>query len=219
MAYNPSTNIVVSGKTFTDVPSVLFKTPDGSTVNFAHVGGQIRFSPTLEEQTQNVANYEDVIIDPITSTLLNQLDSDFIAENIKKDIDLFGLVGMLEAGGSSVKDFFFSTTSLSSNSRDLVIPWHNVPDVLIVIGPLICRSNSVVGLVINIKDADGGIYQEKWRYQSKEFLYGTSVTDGSLFTLSRYGDNAFQILLNSGETSYGEFFGGLNYRVFAAKIF
>ena len=24
---------------FTDVPSVLFKTPDGSTVNFAHVGG------------------------------------------------------------------------------------------------------------------------------------------------------------------------------------
>lgn len=99
MAYNPSTNIVVSGKTFTDVPSVLFKTPDGSTVNFAHVGGQIRFSPTLEEQTQNVANYEDVIIDPITSTLLNQLDSDFVAENIKKDVDLFGLVGTLEAGG------------------------------------------------------------------------------------------------------------------------
>lgn len=99
MAYNPSTNIVVSGKTFTDVPSVLFKTPDGSTVNFAHVGGQIRFSPTLEEQTQNVANYEDAIIDPITSTLLNQLDSDFVAENIKKDVDLFGLLGTMEAGG------------------------------------------------------------------------------------------------------------------------
>lgn len=98
MAYNPSTNIVVSGKTFTDVPSVQFKTPDGSTVNFAHVGGQIRFSPTLEEQTQNVANYEDVIIDPITSTLLNQLDSDFVAENIKKDVDLFGLLGTMEAG-------------------------------------------------------------------------------------------------------------------------
>lgn len=106
MAYNPSTNIVVSGKTFTDVPSVLFKTPDGSTVNFAHVGGQIRFSPTLEEQTQNVANYEDVIIDPITSTLLNQLDSDFVAENIKKDVDLFGLVGTLEAGGGG-GDFNF----------------------------------------------------------------------------------------------------------------
>ena len=101
MAYNPGTNIVVSGKTFMDVPSVQFKTPDGATVNFAHVGGQIRFSPTLEEQTEDVANYQDVIINPITSTLLNQLDSDFIAENIKKDVDLFGLLGTLEAGGGS----------------------------------------------------------------------------------------------------------------------
>ena len=95
MSYNPNANIVVSGKTFENVPSVQFKTPDGTMVKFAHVGGQIRFSPTLEEQTQNVANYEDVIIDPITSTLLNQLDSDFVAENIKKDVDLFGLVGTL----------------------------------------------------------------------------------------------------------------------------
>lgn len=96
MEYNPSTNIVVSGKTFMDVPSVQFKTPNGATVNFAHVGGQIRFSPTLEEQTEDVANYQDVIINPITSTLLNQLDSDFVAENIKKDVDLFGLVGTSE---------------------------------------------------------------------------------------------------------------------------
>lgn len=29
MAYNPSTNIVISGKTFMDVPSVQFKTPNG----------------------------------------------------------------------------------------------------------------------------------------------------------------------------------------------
>lgn len=99
MAYNPSTNIVVSGKTFMDVPAVQFKTPDGATVNFAHVGGSIRFSPTLEEQTNNVENFSNAIIDPITSTLLNQLDSDFVAENIKKDVDLFGLVGTLEAGG------------------------------------------------------------------------------------------------------------------------
>ena len=95
MAYNPGTNIVVSGKTFMDVPSVQFKTPDGATVNFAHVGGQIRFSPTLEEQTEDVANYQDVIINPITSTLLSQLDSDFVAENIKKDVDLFGLLGTM----------------------------------------------------------------------------------------------------------------------------
>ena len=96
MADNPRTKIVVSGKTFMDVPAVQFKTPNGATVNFAHVGGQIRFSPTLEEQTEDVSNYQDVIINPITRTLLNQLDSDFVAENIKKDVDLFGLVGTSE---------------------------------------------------------------------------------------------------------------------------
>lgn len=104
MAYNPSANIVISGKTFMDVPAVQFKTPNGATVNFAHVGGQIRFSPTLEEQTEDVANYQDVIIDPITSTLLNQLDSDFVAENIKKGVDLFGLSGTLEAGGGGTEE-------------------------------------------------------------------------------------------------------------------
>lgn len=104
MAYNPSTNIVVSGKTFMDVPAVQFKTPDGATVNFAHVGGSIRFSPTLEEQTNNVENFSNAIIDPITSTLLNQLDSDFVAENIKKGVDLFGLSGTLEAGGGGTEE-------------------------------------------------------------------------------------------------------------------
>lgn len=104
MAYNPNANIVISGKTFMDVPSVQFKTPNGATVNFAHVGGSIRFSPTLEEQTNNVENFSNAIIDPITSTLLNQLDSDFVAENIKKGVDLFGLLGTLEAsaGGGFV---------------------------------------------------------------------------------------------------------------------
>ena len=134
MAYNPSTNIVVSGKTFMDVPSVQFKTPDGATVNFAHVGGQIRFSPTLEEQTQNVANYEDVIIDPITSTLLNQLDSDFVAENIKKDVDLFGLVGTMEAGGGGgteelsalLKIFGCSDYEISVVQENTAYPYHHI---------------------------------------------------------------------------------------------
>ena len=126
MAYNPNANIVVSGKTFMDVPSVQFKTPDGATVNFAHVGGSIRFSPTLEEQTNNVENFSNAIIDPITSTLLNQLDSDFVAENIKKDVDLFGLVGTLESGGSSAKEPYIEETYDSShNFVAAVLHGHN----------------------------------------------------------------------------------------------
>lgn len=53
-------------------------------------------------------------------------------------MDLFGLVGTLEAGGSSVKDFFFSTVTLSSPSTNMVIPWPNIPDVLIIVGPPYC---------------------------------------------------------------------------------
>ena len=124
MAYNPSTNIVVSGKTFMDVPAVQFKTPDGAMVNFAHVGGSIRFSPTLEEQTNNVENFSNAIIDPITSTLLNQLDSDFVAENIKKDVDLFGLVGTMEGGeGSSWTDNYSVFATGTFTPTEKVTEW------------------------------------------------------------------------------------------------
>lgn len=131
MAYNPNANIVISGKTFMDVPSVQFKTPDGATVNFAHVGGSIRFSPTLEEQTNNVENFSNAIIDPITSTLLNQLDSDFVAENIKKDVDLFGLLGTLEGGGTEelsalLKIFGCSDYEISVVQEDTVYPYQRI---------------------------------------------------------------------------------------------
>lgn len=129
MAYNPGTNIVVSGKTFMDVPAVQFKTPNGATVNFAHVGGQIRFSPTLEEQTEDVANYQDVIINPITSTLLNQLDSDFVAENIKNGVDLFGLLGTLEAGGGTIsgRKFISGEITFSETPTSEITISHDAP--------------------------------------------------------------------------------------------
>lgn len=40
-----------------------------------------------------------VTINPITSTLLTSLDADFAAMNIKKDVNMFGLVGTFEGGG------------------------------------------------------------------------------------------------------------------------
>ena len=40
-----------------------------------------------------------VTINPITSTLLTSLDADFVATNIKKDVNMFGLVGTFEGGG------------------------------------------------------------------------------------------------------------------------
>lgn len=89
-------DLVISGKTFEGVPSIQIKTADGGMTTFANVEGNRNVTPSLENQIINVAEYETVTLDAITSTLLNQLDSDFVAENIKKDVNLFGLVGTSE---------------------------------------------------------------------------------------------------------------------------
>lgn len=67
---------------------------------FANVEGSSRATPSLESQVIDVAEYETITVDPITSVLLNQLDSDFVAGNIKNGVDLFGLMGTMEAGSA-----------------------------------------------------------------------------------------------------------------------
>ena len=136
---------------------------------------------------------------------------------------LDGMASMLESieagGGSSTKDFYFGTITIANPGRDMFVGWPNIPDVLVATGPLNSSSPDRVGLAIHIKDADGGIYQEKWRYQSTKYLIGTSVTDGSLFTLSEESGYGFRIIINSGESSFGSFFAAAGYKVFAAKLF
>lgn len=61
-------------------------------------------SPSTSEQTvcaSGVYTTGAQKVAAITKNLLAQLDPDFVAANIKKDVDLFGLVGTLEAGGST----------------------------------------------------------------------------------------------------------------------
>ena len=130
------------------------------------------------------------------------------------------LIDAIEAGGgSSTKDFYFGTITIANTGRVMFVEWPNIPDVLVITGPLNSSSSDRVGLAIHIKDADGGIYQEKWRYQSTKYLIGTSVTDGSLFTLSKKSNSGFDININSGESSFGSYFSTAEYKVFAAKLF
>ena len=128
------------------------------------------------------------------------------------------LIESIEAGG----DFYFGTNTPLNKIEYMIAPFPNIPDVIVIVGPVSGYSSSdIVGLAIHIKDANGGVYQEKWRYQSTKYLIGTSATDGSLFTLSEYtSNNGFSITINSGESSYGKYFGAAKeYKVFAAKLF
>lgn len=70
-------NVTIAGASYSGVPAIDVPKSGGGTARF---------------------------IDPaeINATLLATLDSDFVAENIKKNVDLFGLVGTLEGGGGDI---------------------------------------------------------------------------------------------------------------------
>lgn len=59
------------------------------------------YTPSLSAQTISAGQYLSgkQTISAVTKELLANLDADFVAGNIKKDVNLFGLVGTLEGGG------------------------------------------------------------------------------------------------------------------------
>lgn len=63
-------------------------------------------TPSLSTQTITPDSpnngLSSVSVSAVTKELLATLDSDFKAENIKKDVDLFGLIGTLEGGGGNL---------------------------------------------------------------------------------------------------------------------
>lgn len=211
MAYNPSTNIVVSGKTFMDVPAVQFKTPNGATVNFAHVGGQIRFSPTLEEQTEDVANYQDVIINPITSTLLNQLDSDFVAENIKKDVDLFGLLGTLEDGGGFVSG---TITPASSAIQTITHNLGKQPTGIAIFCSLSASSNKKTGVYSVVGDENGQYCSTYFSGVIEGYLASPISGFSTNCTIAEANDTTFKCALfgTNVNSAYANLLSGVEYR-------
>lgn len=70
---------------------------------------QQTITPTL------TAGFQRVFVNPITSTLLASLDADFTAANIKKDVDMFGIVGTYEGNPPTVQSKT-ATPSLSSQT-------------------------------------------------------------------------------------------------------
>ena len=213
MAYNPGTNIVVSGKTFMDVPSVQFKTPDGATVNFAHVGGSIRFSPTLEEQTNNVENFSNAIIDPITSTLLNQLDSDFVAENIKKDVNLFGLLGTLEAGGGSGSKISTGTYTSAADTAYITVQ-HTLGVIPTFAFVCVLYGGSERGLLMLFQnELTLTVNYEYGNYlDASEPLTAAGSTEAKIYNIRAYGANESDISFGVNTTNWSLFMAGNTYQ-------
>lgn len=96
------------------------KTGTGVTVSASElVSGNKALTPSTTAQTNiDVKNYATASVSAITKELLASLDADFVAENVKKDVDLFGLIGALEGGGGGLK--FASGTYIPAS--EITIP-------------------------------------------------------------------------------------------------
>lgn len=77
--------------------------------------GNKAITATTSTQTGiDVTNYATASVAAITKELLASLDTDFVAENIKKDVDLFGLLGTLEGGGDFNVSAFYGASKATS---------------------------------------------------------------------------------------------------------
>lgn len=128
MANNPYVNkVIVNNQTIIDLSGDTVdaaKLLDGYTAHDksgAPITGNIQslaaqtITPALTEQEIAAGKYlsGNQTIAPITAQLLTQIDPDFVAENIKKDVNLFGLVGNLEGVSAAYGTFTPSSTVLS----------------------------------------------------------------------------------------------------------
>ena len=93
-------NVTIAGAQYSDVPAIDLPKTGGGTARFYDPQGNKVLTPSLAAQTNvDVKTFATASVAAITKELLASLDSDFVAGNIKDGVNLFGLVGTLEAGG------------------------------------------------------------------------------------------------------------------------
>lgn len=140
-------------------------------------------SPSTDQITINPDSgytLSSVTVEPITGTLLSSLNTDFRADNIRKDIDLFGITGTLDPSGGSFnpypwKDIEVGTITPSSNTTTLYINE---------------SKGTPLALVISLADMNG-------ISQSNNVIYNAS------FSTSNVKANPAHIVVYQGALSVG----------------
>lgn len=140
-------------------------------------------SPSTDQITINPDSgytLSSVTVEPITGTLLSSLNTDFRADNIRKDIDLFGITGTLDPSGGSFnpypwKDIEVGTITPSSNTTTL-----NIDE----------SKGTPLALVISLADMNG-------ISQSNNAIYNAS------FSTSNVKANPAHIVVYQGALSVG----------------
>lgn len=185
-----------------------FKTASVGAISSTYVGSGVTrkaaatVAPSTSEQTvcaSGVYTTGEQKVSAITKELLASLDADFIADNIKKDVDLFGLIGTLEAGGgggsSNIATGTFTTTDdITSN----IVINHNLgvkPKFIIVVSSnaeAYTGSNPILLSFYYIYEYQTGIYGHKYQNPNSKnagFVSGQASNSSSATTGAWYRVN------------------------------
>ena len=166
---------------------------------FANVEGSSRATPSLESQVIDVAEYETIIVDPITSVLLNQLDSDFVAGNIKSGVDLFGLMGTMESGSNNFASGIFTPIDTTASQIEITHGLGATPELVFIAAASIANR----------------CYNNQKPYGQTFFYYVKVGTEGIQYGARyRMADTSSESF-NSSKNITGTFGTGLNYYIAA----
>lgn len=198
-----------------------FKTVSVDAISSTYVGSGVTkkaaatVSPSTSEQTvcaSGVYTTGAQKVAAITKNLLAQLDPDFVAANIKKDVDLFGLVGTLEAGGGGgkaykiVSGYLYSTSTDTDGSFTLAHNLGCTTVLFMMMRPATFSLNDgQIGCVLYVNpDADESIapefnwetYRKKFQaivqYDNNFFVSAlTGTADNNSISFSRYKNGRF----------------------------
>lgn len=212
MANNPYVNkVIVNNQTIIDLSGdtvAAAKLLDGYTAHDksgAQITGNIQslaaqtITPALTEQEIAAGKYlsGNQTIAPITASLLTQLDPDFVAENIKKDVNLFGLIGTLS--GANAVTGTFTTGNTNEKYKDIVHNLGETPNFVAVFNT-------------------GGTFRESYAITSM-FKMGSSglstMTQADVLTLQKTEQKNY--IISSNETATSILLGATNNTMFFYK--
>lgn len=151
-------------------------------------------TPSLSQQTISPDSgkvLSGVTVEPITSTLLTSLDADFKAENIAKGVNMFGVIGTMQAGGLDEAILDKTITEYSNDSLSVLgyaafakcysLTDINLPNVVSIGESAFTSCKSLVRA--NIPNAE--------YVASNAFSYCSNLQSATFPNLSRIRNSAF----------------------------
>lgn len=142
-------NLTINGVTYNGVESLSIPKSGGGNAVFTEGGGGTYQSKTVTPSASQQNITPDMGYDALSAVTVNG-DADLVAGNIKKDVNIFGVVGTLESGGG------LPATIVAGDTPVLLCP-------TLMYKPSNSSSLTSTGMSLTIPRA--GTYRIKWGHE------------------------------------------------------